>query len=207
MTDSTSVVSGADAATLILAGATNFVNYQDVSAIGHLFATGELDVNRVISLAGPSVRNPRLLRTRLGASIADLVEGEVEGERVRRISGSVLNGRAMSSDKKVPLSGVFGPDAPIYEHHANVMVFLDPPDHPRVRGLVAHAFRNRELSTWQPKVERVVDDLLAESLSDGEMDLIADFAYLLPLTVVGEMLGVPTDDHRQFREWSSQLVE
>lgn len=119
---------------------------------------------------------------------------------------SVLNGRAMSSDKKAPLSGVFGPDAPIYEHHANVMVFLDPPDHPRVRGLVAHAFRNRTLATWQPEVDRVVDDLLAESLADGEMDLIADFAYLLPLTVVGEMLGVPTDDRERFKVWGAAVT-
>ena len=119
---------------------------------------------------------------------------------------SVLSGRAMSSDKRGPLSGVFGPDAPIYEHHANVMVFLDPPDHPRVRGLVAHAFRNRTLSTWQPKVERVVDDLLGESPTGGEMDLIADFAYLLPLTVVGEMLGVPTDDRQRFKTWGAAVT-
>ncbi len=119
---------------------------------------------------------------------------------------AVLNGRAMSSDKKVPLSGVFGPDAPIYEHHANVMVFLDPPDHPRVRGLVAHAFRNRTLATWQPKVERIVDDLLAESLTDGHMDLITDFAYLLPLTVVGEMLGVPTHDRERFKVWGAAVT-
>ena len=119
---------------------------------------------------------------------------------------AVLNGRAMSSDKKVPLSGVFGLDAPIYEHNTNVMVFLDPPDHPRVRGLVAHAFRNRALSTWQPKVERMVDDLLAESLADGAMDLIADFAYLLPLTVVGEMLGVPTNDRERFKVWGAAVT-
>ena len=119
---------------------------------------------------------------------------------------AVLNDRAMSSDKKVPLRGVFGPDAPIYEHHANVMVFLDPPDHPRVRGLDAHAFRTRTLATWQPKVERVVDELLSDGLVDGEMDLIGDFAYLLPLTVVGEMLGVPTDDRERFKFWGASVT-
>ncbi len=119
---------------------------------------------------------------------------------------AVLNGQAMSSDKKIPLRGVFGPDAPIYEHHTNVMVFLDPPDHPRVRGLVAHAFRSRALAMWEQRVERVVDELLEENLTDNEMDLIADFAYLLPLTVVGEMLGVPTDDRERLKTWGAAVT-
>ena len=69
------------------------IGYQDVIALGHLLRTGELDVARVISLAGPAVRAPRLLRTRLGASVDELVAGElVDGEN-RVISGSVLDGR------------------------------------------------------------------------------------------------------------------
>lgn len=74
------------------------LNYQDVAAIGKLFASGELDVERIVSLAGPSVKRPRLLRTRLGTSTRDLVEGELlEGEK-RIISGSVLSGRAASGE-------------------------------------------------------------------------------------------------------------
>jgi len=69
------------------------LNYQDVMAIGSLFTTGELDVRRVISLAGPAVKDPRLVRTRLGASTAELVEGELTGGENRVISGSVLSGR------------------------------------------------------------------------------------------------------------------
>ena len=72
------------------------VGYQDVIAIGHLFTTGALYLERVVSLAGPSVDKPRLLRTRLGASTTDLTAGElqdnVEAEN-RVISGSVLDGR------------------------------------------------------------------------------------------------------------------
>lgn len=71
---------------------------QDVLAIGHLFRTGTLEVERIVSLAGPVVKRPRLLRTRLGASLADLTAGELaEGEN-RVISGSVLSGRAASGD-------------------------------------------------------------------------------------------------------------
>jgi Na+-transporting NADH:ubiquinone oxidoreductase subunit A len=69
------------------------VNYQDVIAIGRLFTTGRLSQERVISLAGPSVKNPRLLRTRLGASVSELTENELHEGRQRVISGSVLSGR------------------------------------------------------------------------------------------------------------------
>lgn len=71
-----------------------YLNYQDVVAIGALFQTGTLDTRRVVSLAGPVVKQPRLLETRLGADIDALLEGEVtEGVRIRPISGSVLCGR------------------------------------------------------------------------------------------------------------------
>jgi len=69
------------------------LNYQDVIAFGKLFTTGRLWVDRVISLAGPPVKRPRLIRTRLGASTGDLVEGELDGMACRVISGSVLSGR------------------------------------------------------------------------------------------------------------------
>ena len=75
-----------------------YLYYQDVIAIGKLFSTGELDVERVISLAGPAVRRPRLLRTRLGAATDDLVERELTNGENRLISGSVLSGRTASGD-------------------------------------------------------------------------------------------------------------
>jgi Na+-transporting NADH:ubiquinone oxidoreductase subunit A len=70
------------------------VGYQDVAAIGGLFATGKLDVARIVSLAGPSVVRPRLLGTRLGASLDELTRGELAPGDHRVISGSVLSGRA-----------------------------------------------------------------------------------------------------------------
>ncbi len=75
-----------------------YVNYQDVIAMGHLFVAGRLDTQRVIALAGPSVEKPRLVRTRLGARLADLIAGELKNDRRnagphRVISGSVLSGR------------------------------------------------------------------------------------------------------------------
>ena len=71
------------------------LGYQDVIAVGRLFATGRLPVERIVALAGPSVSQPRLLRTRLGASIEQLTHGELheDGRAVRLLSGSVLSGK------------------------------------------------------------------------------------------------------------------
>ncbi len=70
------------------------VGYQDVIAIGRLFTQGRLYTDRVIALGGPQVENPRLLRTRRGASLVDLTAGELKAGQTRIISGSVFNGHA-----------------------------------------------------------------------------------------------------------------
>ena len=70
-----------------------YINYQDVAAIGSLLTTGVLDTRRVISLAGPVVNQPRLLETRLGADVGQLIEGEHSDVKIRPVSGSVLCGR------------------------------------------------------------------------------------------------------------------
>lgn len=73
-----------------------YLNYQDLMAVGSLFLTGRLSVERIISLAGPGMKHPRLLRTRLGACTDDLVAGELIDGEIRVISGSVLSGRKAS---------------------------------------------------------------------------------------------------------------
>jgi len=71
------------------------LGYQDVAAIGHLFTTGKLNTDRVVALGGPMVKNPRHLRTRLGANIAELTAGEFdESQEIRIIAGSPLGGRS-----------------------------------------------------------------------------------------------------------------
>ena len=76
-----------------------YLGYQDVVAIGELFDSGELYLDRVISLAGPMVKQPRLLRTRIGASTDALVDGELSEGEVRVISGSALSGRIARGDE------------------------------------------------------------------------------------------------------------
>jgi Na+-transporting NADH:ubiquinone oxidoreductase subunit A len=68
------------------------IGYQDVIAIGKLFDTGVVVADRVISLAGPAISRPRLLQTRLGAKVSDLLQGEVSGSNNRIVAGSVLCG-------------------------------------------------------------------------------------------------------------------
>ncbi len=69
------------------------IGYQDVIAVGELFVTGQLPVERVVSLAGPQVTNPRLIRTRLGASLDEITAGQLKDGESRVISGSVFGGR------------------------------------------------------------------------------------------------------------------
>ena len=69
------------------------IGLQDVIAWGHLFTTGRIMTERVVALSGPTVKHPKLIRTRMGASIMDLVDGELEDVENRVISGSVLSGR------------------------------------------------------------------------------------------------------------------
>ncbi len=74
------------------------IGYQDVIAIGKLFATGTLYMDRIIAIAGDPVSRPRLIRTRLGAAIDDLIAGEIEQpETCRIVSGSALAGRSLAS--------------------------------------------------------------------------------------------------------------
>lgn len=100
------------------------LNYQDVIAIGRLFVTGRLSMDRVVSLAGPAVEHPALVRTRIGASTADLVTGRLKEGDNRVISGSVLSGRTAA-----------GPFAFLGRHHLQVSVLAEG--------------RQRELLGWQ----------------------------------------------------------
>jgi Na+-transporting NADH:ubiquinone oxidoreductase subunit A len=75
-----------------------YLDYQDVLAIGHLFRTGEIDTSRVIALSGPQATRPRLLKTRLGAAVDEIVQGEVKAGENRVVSGSVIAGRSAAGE-------------------------------------------------------------------------------------------------------------
>lgn len=75
-------------------------SYQDVIAIGYLFKTGKLDLNRVVALVGPLVKSPKLIQVRRGADLTEIVEGELNDQPARVISGSVLSGRKLEGNFK-----------------------------------------------------------------------------------------------------------
>jgi pimeloyl-[acyl-carrier protein] synthase len=86
------------------------------------------------------------------------------------------------------------------------MLFRDPPDHTRLRGLVNRAFTPRVIEGMRGQIQGVVDRLLDRVERRGHMDVIADLAYPLPVTVICDMLGVPEGDHEQMKEWSSDII-
>lgn len=73
------------------------IGYQDVIAVGELFTSGKLNIDRVVALAGPKVEKPRLIRTRVGANIEELTAGQLKSGENRLISGSIFGGRAGGS--------------------------------------------------------------------------------------------------------------
>ncbi len=95
---------------------------------------------------------------------------------------------------------------PLDEHFSAQMVFQDPPDHTRLRGLVNKAFTSRVVEAIRPQIQTTVDVLLDAVQPSGQMDLIHDFAYPLPAITIAEMLGVPPEARDQFKQWADDVV-
>lgn len=85
------------------------------------------------------------------------------------------------------------------------MVGVDPPDHTRLRRLVSKAFTPRMVEQLRPRVESIAAALLDRVAGRPAIDLVQEFAYPLPITVIAEMLGVPEEDRAQFRGWFEAL--
>ena len=84
----------------------------------------------------------------------------------------------------------------------------DPPDHGRLRRLVSAAFTRRRSELLAPRIQQLTDDLLdaLPGHGPGPVDLITEFAYPLPITVICELIGIPERDRGQFRGWTGPLV-
>ena len=86
------------------------------------------------------------------------------------------------------------------------MLDRDPPDHTRLRGLVSKAFTPKALERLRPGIQQIVNELLDQVESHGQMDLIDEFAYPLPVNVICDMLGVPVRDHERFKQWGLDIA-
>lgn len=89
---------------------------------------------------------------------------------------------------------------------ARNMLDLDAPDHTRLRALVQKAFTPRLIEQLRDRVQAIADELLDAVPPSGRFDLIHDYALPLPVTVISDLLGVPTDSRRQFHHWSRRIV-
>ena len=92
---------------------------------------------------------------------------------------------------------------PAVQRLTRMMLFVDPPVHTRLRGLVSKAFNARRMEALRPRIEAIVNDLIDRVQAQGSMCVIRDFAHRLPVTVICDMLGVPESDRGPFLEEST----
>lgn len=86
------------------------------------------------------------------------------------------------------------------------MISSDPPRHRQLRNLATQAFTPRTVARLEPRITSIVNDLLDHVEDKGEMDVIRDLAFPLPVTVIAELLGIPSTDQMQFKQWSEAIV-
>ena len=110
-----------------------------------------------------------------------------------------------SSDKSVEFKPKFG-DTPLYEHHTTSVVFRDPPDHTRIRKLFQAAFTRKALAALEPRIEALVDNYLDQLADLGGMEVVSDLSFRLPVEVVCDMLGVPSSDREDIRDWALLIL-
>lgn len=94
---------------------------------------------------------------------------------------------------------------PVYRSFSKTMFYADPPYHTHLRGLMNNAFTPRRVEQMRPYIQRIVDELLDQVQANATMDVIHDLAYPLPVMVIAELLGLPTNDRARFKGWSDDL--
>lgn len=155
------------------------VGYQDVAAIGELFTTGQLNVNRVISLAGPQVEEPRLLRTRMGANLEELCAGQMKAGDNRVVSGSVFGGRVAQ-----------GPLAFLGRYHDQVCVLAEGRERPFLHYLQPGANRFSTLNIYISKLFGAKKFNFTTSTNGSERAMVPVGAYekVMPLDILPTQL-------------------
>jgi len=125
---------------------------------------------------------------------------------------NVLRDPRFSAHKQLDLLPEVDPGVPKAELHPlvrvyqGIMLFRDAPDHTRLRNLVNKAFTPRTVRRLRPRIESLVDGLLARGAHDGGLDLVADLAVPLPIIVIAELLGLPAEDYPRLKTWSDHAA-
>ena len=89
----------------------------------------------------------------------------------------------------------------------NWFIFFDPPQHTKLRALIAKAFTPNSIANLEPRIRELSREFLDKVIERGEMDLSADFAVPLPMMAISEMIGIPTADWPRFRQWSDVILK
>ncbi len=161
------------------------------------------------SLADPAViadPYPLLARFREASPFAELDGALVVFGRYEECSRILRDPRASSERDR---SRLVPPELQAEaQERTRSFLSLDPPDHTRLRRLVAKAFTPRVVATLAPRITRVTDDLLAAARAsdDHQLELVSQLAYPLPVRIISELLGVPPEDHARFAGWSARLA-
>jgi cytochrome P450 len=163
-----------------------------------------------MGLADPAVipdPYPLLARLREASPFADLGGALAVFGRYEDCSRILRDPRASSERGTSALAA----RRPEQERRRRSFLSLDPPDHTRLRRLVAKAFTPRVVARLEPRISEVTDELLtaagqATACEAHEFELVKQLAYPLPVRIISEMLGVPPGDHSRFASWSARLV-
>jgi cytochrome P450 len=124
---------------------------------------------------------------------------------------AALRSPQLSAERMMPASLDWVPDQyrpaaeQVFRAMPHQLLFIDPPDHTRIRSLMTKAFTPRLLEGLRPQVEQIARELLDAIALTGRVELIHDYAYPLPAIVIAQMLGVPPEDREQFIKWSSDF--
>src|SRR5579884_3968468 len=86
------------------------------------------------------------------------------------------------------------------------IVRMDPPRHHKLRQIVSQAFTPRMVAHMESRIQEITSGLLDQVQALGEMDVIGDLAAPLPVTVIAELLGIPTERREDFRQWSNAFI-
>ncbi|MFJ6635021.1 cytochrome P450 [Streptomyces sp. NPDC091376] len=128
------------------------------------------------------------------------------GDRVWLIVGHEEAREALTDQRLSKSPGVLGLKMLDEQIIGPYLLVLDPPDHTRLRKLVAREFTVRRVEELRPRVQRITDELIDTMLPAGRADLVDALAFPLPITVICELLGVPAADRDRFRAWSTEIV-
>ncbi len=155
------------------------IGYQDVAALGAFFTSGKLDVNRVVSLAGPKVEDPRLVSTRLGASLEELTAGQMKAGENRLISGSVFGGRVGN-----------GPLAFLGRYHVQVSVLEEGRERPFLHYVQLGTSRFSAMAIYLSKLfsGKKYDFTTSTNGSERAMVPVGAYEKVMPLDILPTQL-------------------